>query len=90
MLVLLEYDFHNLNSYHTQLESSMKPLLADFGQEEAPDCDPWEMETKEVNPPTALAFCLKAISEIQGQEASTQKEPGSLTELKEIIGIWEG
>lgn len=51
--------------------------------EKAPDCDSWEMETKEVCSPIALALCLKAISEIQGQGASTQKEPGILTKLRD-------
>lgn len=48
----------------------MKQKLADFGQEEATDCDPWEME---ISTPIAQALCLKAVSEIQGQRASIQR-----------------
>ena len=48
------------------------------------------METKETSPLIALALCLKAISEIQGQGACIQKEPDNLTELKQIIDIWGG
>lgn len=48
----------------------MKQILTDFGQEEATDCDPWEIET---STPIAQALCLKAVSEIQGQRASIQR-----------------
>lgn len=60
-----------------------KTTVSRLWTENAPDCDSWEMETKEVSSPIALALCLKAISEIQGQGASTQKEPGSLTKLRD-------
>ena len=44
------------------------------------------MKTKEASPLITLALCLKAVSEIQGQGASIEKEPDNLTELKELIG----